>query len=64
MKEMSKAEWRVRMAFGWVAFQIVMAIPVELSPLWLIAHAGFYAHDDGYENFIARVRSLNQQKVE
>lgn len=59
MREMTKIEWRVRMALGWMAFRIVMALPVRLSPLWLVAHAGFYAHDNGYENFIDRVRSLD-----
>lgn len=45
------------MLWGRIAYWIVMALPIAWSPLWLITHAGFYAYDDGYENYVRRCES-------
>jgi hypothetical protein len=47
-RRMSKAEWRLRMFVGWIAWTIARQLPAAMLPRWLIALAVFYACDTGY----------------
>lgn len=59
---MTRNQYRMRLALGWACFHTLMRLP--LLPIkyravqWLISWAGFYAHDDGYENYCARVQQV------
>lgn len=55
---MTEQEYRRRMFWGRLAYWLFMALPTFIPfrwtrPLW--APSGFYAHDDGYAAYVARV---------
>jgi hypothetical protein len=54
---MTKSQHARAIFFGRISWHIVMALPIEWCPLWLIASAGFYAYDDGWETYQARLKT-------
>jgi hypothetical protein len=51
-RQTSKAEWRLRMLAGWIAWTIARNIPLAMLPRWLLALAAFYACDTGYGEYV------------
>ncbi len=63
---MTRTRYRLRLALGWACYHVFVGLP--LLPIkyravqWLVSWAGFYAHDDGYENLCARAAAGETSK--
>jgi hypothetical protein len=51
---MTRRQYARKLFAGRIAYWIAMRLPNSLCPMWLIASAGFYAHDEGYESYVRR----------
>ena len=47
---MNKLKWRWQMATGWICWVMIVKLNFPITWGWLLSRAGFYAHDEGYEN--------------
>lgn len=51
---MTRTGYALRLLFGRVCFLAYMCLPYSHKfPGWVLAWAGFYAHDEGYEHHMA-----------
>lgn len=54
---MTRTGYTLRLWFGWVCYLAYIYLPLSHRlPSWVLAWAGFYANDDGYDAHIARTR--------
>jgi hypothetical protein len=59
---MTHAQWRRDMFWGRLAYWIVLAMPDRMVGtrfgLWFVRHAGFYAYDTGYDEYVWRAKNV------